>query len=66
MRSSASVTPSIIIFRPVIRRIVAADDHDASTGLQFVRCEVEQGRGHQANADDIHPAFTQSAAEGFF
>ena len=44
----------------VLRRVVAAGDHNAGAGLQLVSCKVQQRRRHQTYANHIHTTLTQT------
>ena len=47
----------------VVRRIVTAGDHDAGAGLQFVRREIQHGRGHTSDVDHVDAASLQATTE---
>ena len=48
----------------VLRRVVAAGDHDAGSGFKLVRSIIQHRCGYHANVDDIAAAGTQAIAQG--
>ena len=47
----------------VVRRVVAAGDHDAGAGIQRVGGEVEKRRRHLADVDHVAAAFVQAPGQ---
>ena len=47
----------------VLRRVVAAGDHDAAAGPEMLRCKVEHGSRHPADVDHVPAALAQPLDE---